>query len=91
MHVPDINTEEYLSFLSRQVQIKSYSETDGELEITNFIAQKTKDIGLKVDIYPFADGQHQNAIGRKMERVQPVNGQSPLFNSNLYTNPVTER
>lgn len=64
MHVPDINIEKWLSFPIRLAQVKSYSETDGELEITSFIAQKMKDIGTKADVYPFADRQRQNAIGR---------------------------
>ena len=66
MHVPDIDTEKCLSFLSKLVQIKSYSETDGEFEITSFIAERMKQIGLEADVVPFAEGKRQNAIGRNI-------------------------
>ncbi|KUJ12393.1 Zn-dependent exopeptidase [Mollisia scopiformis] len=89
MQIPDIDTEKCLGFLSKLVQIKSYSETSGEIEITDFISQKMKDISLEADVYPFANGTRQNAIGRWKGK-DPSKSKTLLFNGHLDTNPVTE-
>lgn len=93
MRVPDIDEAKCLSLLSRLVQIKSYSETDGELEITQFMADQMKEIGLEADVYPFAEGKRQNAIGRwrgSKDTSSSRGGKTLLFNGHLDTNPLTE-
>ncbi|RDW69785.1 hypothetical protein BP6252_08805 [Coleophoma cylindrospora] len=91
MQLPDIDEERCLSLLSRLIQIKSYSETDGELEATSFMAEKMKSIGLEASVYPFADGKRQNAIGRWNGNSRVQSGaKSLLFNGHLDTNPVSE-
>lgn len=93
MQIPDIDEAKCLSLLSRLIQIKSYSETDGELEVTSFITEKMKEIGLEADVYPFADGKRQNAIGRwigKASRTGGSGAKTLLFNGHLDTNPVSE-
>jgi len=89
MHIPDIDTERCLSFLSKLVQIKSYSETLGEIDITNFMSQKMQEVGLEADVYPFAEGRRQNAIGRWRGKC-PSTAKTLLFNGHLDTNPVSE-
>jgi acetylornithine deacetylase len=89
MQIPDIDTEKCLTLLSKLVQIKSYSETLGEIEITDYMAQRMKDIGIGADAYPFDSGKRQNAIG-KWKGKDSSNTKSLLFNSHLDTNPVTE-
>ncbi|KAF8858385.1 Zn-dependent exopeptidase [Acephala macrosclerotiorum] len=89
MQIPDIDKAKCLSLLSKLVQIKSYSQTEGEIEVTNFISQKMKDIGLEADIFPFSNGKRQNAIGRWKGK-NPAKSKTLLFNGHLDTNPVTE-
>ncbi|KZF26570.1 Zn-dependent exopeptidase [Xylona heveae TC161] len=62
--LPEINEKECLDFLSRLIQIKSYTKTAGELEATQFMADAMKEIGLESDVFPFDSGTRQNAIGR---------------------------
>ncbi|KAH9886179.1 Zn-dependent exopeptidase [Xylariomycetidae sp. FL2044] len=63
MQLPDIDRDDCLSILSKLVQIKSYSQTDGELEVTAHMAQKMREIGLETELVPFDDGKRQNAVG----------------------------
>ncbi|KAJ0422069.1 hypothetical protein BJY00DRAFT_94869 [Aspergillus carlsbadensis] len=90
-----INQEECLDFLSRLIQIKSYSCTPGENEATQYMADSMKSIGLDADVYPFGDGSRQNAIGvwrgSTTEDVSASGGggKNLLFNGHLDTNPVS--
>jgi acetylornithine deacetylase/succinyl-diaminopimelate desuccinylase-like protein len=58
-----INQEECLDFLSRLIQIKSYSSAPGENEATQYMADAMKSIGLDADVYPFGEESRQNARG----------------------------
>lgn len=96
MQLPDIDRERCLSFLSSLVQIKSYSQTEGELEVTSYIAKCMREIGLDTEIAPFDEGRRQNAVGvwrgtgetgsRSSSRKKP---RGLLFNGHLDTNPVS--
>ncbi|KAL3420354.1 acetylornithine deacetylase or succinyl-diaminopimelate desuccinylase [Phlyctema vagabunda] len=91
MHIPDIDQDQCLAILSELVQIKSYSQTDGELAVTSFMAGKMKEIGLEADLFPFSEGKRQNAIGRWKGRGSRDSGaKTLLFNGHLDTNPVSE-
>ncbi|KAH8660400.1 hypothetical protein BX600DRAFT_482286 [Xylariales sp. PMI_506] len=93
MQIQDIDTERCLSFLSKLIQIKSYSQTDGELEATMFMADRMKEIGLEADVYPFDGGKRQNAVGiwrGSGQGNRETKPRSLLFNGHLDTNPVGE-
>ncbi|KAH8883467.1 Zn-dependent exopeptidase [Thozetella sp. PMI_491] len=93
VQIPDINREECLTFLSRLVQIKSYSKTDGELEATSFMAERMREIGLDASVCPFDGGKRQNAVGTWKGSGQGDKSTKPrslLFNGHLDTNPVGE-
>ncbi|KAK1529964.1 diaminopropionate ammonia-lyase [Colletotrichum paranaense] len=95
MQVPDIDQAHCLAFLSRLIQIKSYSQTDGELEATDFMAEQMRKIGLESAICPFDNGRRQNAIGiwKGHHSVSAASNKVPktlLFNGHLDTNPVSE-
>ncbi|KAL2853852.1 hypothetical protein BJY01DRAFT_243849 [Aspergillus pseudoustus] len=96
-----INRDECLDFLSRLIQIKSYSCTPGENEATQYMADAMRSIGLDADVYPFGDGR-QNAIGvwhgSDIVESLPAAGddviyeakpKNLLFNGHLDTNPVS--
>ncbi|KAH6675402.1 acetylornithine deacetylase [Plectosphaerella plurivora] len=85
----DIDKKYCLDVLSRLVQIKSYSQTDGELEITEFMAGLMKDIGLDSQIHKFDDDKRQNVIGTWHGQHRTTEN-SLLFNGHLDTNPVSE-
>ena len=87
LHDTSVDETSSLDFLSRLVQIKSLSETDGEKEITEFLVQQMIDLGIDANIYPFNDSRRQNAIGRWKGS---GGGESLLFNGHVDTNPVTE-
>ncbi|KAL3461631.1 hypothetical protein BJX64DRAFT_289044 [Aspergillus heterothallicus] len=97
-----INQEECLDFLSKLIQIKSYSRTPGENEATQYMADAMRSIGLDANVYPFGDGTRQNAIGvwhgASAEGLLPSGGgeargqatpKTLLFNGHLDTNPVS--
>ncbi|KAI6080413.1 Zn-dependent exopeptidase [Hypoxylon rubiginosum] len=96
MHVPDIDQDECLTFLSKLVQIKSYSQTDGELEATSYMAEEMRKIGLESELIPFDGGRRQNALGVWRGKGSSTHAQSSkksktlLFNGHLDTNPVSE-
>ncbi|KAK7753979.1 hypothetical protein SLS62_004078 [Diatrype stigma] len=98
MQIPDIDREECLAFLSKLVQIKSYSQTDGELEATEFMAEEMRKIGLESELVPFDAGRRQNAVGvwrgeGGSSSAQESGAPPPkplLFNGHLDTNPVSE-
>ncbi|KAI1085406.1 Zn-dependent exopeptidase [Whalleya microplaca] len=99
MQLPDINRDECLNTLSKLVQIKSYSQTDGELEATSHMAALMRAIGLETELVPFDKGKRQNAIGiwkgtgaissnTSLDRYSTP--KSLLFNGHVDTNPVSE-
>jgi acetylornithine deacetylase len=75
-----------LGFLSRMVQHKSYSETDGERVLAEFMRDEMLKLGLEAELTPVPGGR-VNAIGRWRG---VGGGKSLLFNGHLDTNPVTE-
>ncbi|KAL1647069.1 hypothetical protein SLS58_002839 [Diplodia intermedia] len=89
--VPVIDEDACLALLVQLIRIKSYTETAGELQITQLLADKMQDLGLDADVHHFADGARQNAIGR-WQGSDPAGGTSKtlLFNGHLDTNPVGE-
>ncbi|KAI1453376.1 Zn-dependent exopeptidase [Annulohypoxylon moriforme] len=93
MQIPEINEDECLTFLSKLVQIKSYSQTDGELEATGYMAKEMEKIGLESELIPFDGGRRQNALGVWRGRGTSATEEAPkslLFNGHLDTNPVSE-
>ncbi|SDR42363.1 acetylornithine deacetylase [Rhizobiales bacterium GAS113] len=75
-----------LDFLSRMARHKSYSETEGERVLANFMAEEMKTLGLETELSP-VEGERVNAIGR----LRGVGGgKSLLFNGHIDTNPATE-
>lgn len=81
-----IDAEACLAFLSRMVQHKSYSETEGERELARFMAAQMAALGLESELTPVPGGR-LNAVGRLRGA---GGGKSLLFNGHLDTNPVTE-
>ncbi|KAF9881599.1 glutamate carboxypeptidase II [Colletotrichum karsti] len=93
MQIPEIDKDHCLDVLSKLIQIKSYSQTDGELEATSFMAEQMKRIGLQADIFPFDNGRRQNAVGVWKGKGPSDVKTAPktiLFNGHLDTNPVSE-
>ncbi|KQN52371.1 acetylornithine deacetylase [Serratia sp. Leaf50] len=82
-----IDDEYCLSFLARMVQHKSYSATDGERRLAEYMASQMQALGLETQLQP-VPGDRLNAIGT----LPGVGGggNSLLFNGHLDTNPVTE-
>lgn len=81
-----IDTEFCLKFLSRMVQHKSYSQTEGERVLAAWMAEQMKTLGLEVELSPVV-GERVNAIGR----LRGTGGaKSLMFNGHIDTNPVTE-
>ncbi|MCA7000029.1 M20 family metallopeptidase [Dickeya solani] len=81
-----IDTEFCLRFLANMVQHKSYSATDGERQLAEFMAGRMRELGLETQLTPVPGGR-LNAIGT----LRGVGGgHSLLFNGHLDTNPVTE-
>jgi acetylornithine deacetylase len=75
-----------LELLSRMVQHKSYSQTDGERVLATFMRDQMAAIGLEAELTP-VPGDRVNAVGR----LRGVGGgNSLLFNGHVDTNPVTE-
>lgn len=75
-----------LQFLSKMVQHKSYSETDGERELAAYVAQAMKAVGMDAALTPVT-GSRVNAIGTLKGS---GGGHSLLFNGHIDTNPVSE-
>lgn len=88
-HVPKIGPEACMAMLVQLIRIKSYSQTDGELEITRLLAEKMQDLGLDAHVYSFDHGEGRNVIGC-WKGSSPSESKSLLFNGHLDTNPVTE-
>lgn len=75
-----------LSLLSRMVQHKSYSQTDGERALVEFMGEQLRALGLDTELTPVPGGRI-NAVGRWRGT---GGGKSLLFNGHVDTNPVTE-
>jgi acetylornithine deacetylase len=75
-----------LDFLSRMVQHRSYTQTDGEKALARWMAEQMSRLGLETELTP-VPGERVNAIGR----LRGSGGASSLlFNGHIDTNPVTE-
>lgn len=75
-----------LDFLSRMVQHKSYSQTEGERTLAAFVADEMRKLGLEAELVP-VEGTRVNAVGRWRGT---GGGKSLLFNGHVDTNPVSE-
>src|SRR5262245_18118295 len=75
-----------LDFLSAMARHKSYSQTEGERKLAEFMAAAMKKLGLESELQP-VEGERVNAIGRLKGQ---GGGKSLLFNGHLDTNPVRE-
>lgn len=89
VHFPEVDETACLGLLRDLVRIKSYSQSDGERQAVQFIADQMTALGLDAGVFPFANGTRQNAIGR-WRGSDPPRSRSLLFNGHLDTNPVTE-
>ena len=75
-----------LDFLAAMARQKSYSQTDGERSLVEWVAAAMTQMGIDSEVQPF-EGNRANAIGRWRGT---GGGKSLLFNGHLDTNPVTE-
>ncbi len=75
-----------LDFLAEMVRHKSYSGTEGERALAEFVVGHLRRLGLDAELQP-VEGARVNAIGRWQGA---GGGKSLLFNGHLDTNPVTE-
>jgi len=82
-----IDEKACLDFLSRMVQHKSYSQTEGERNLAAFMAEQMRALGLEAELRPLGEGDRVNAIGRLRGG---GGGKSLLFNGHVDTNPVSE-
>src|ERR1700710_540784 len=80
-----VDTAYCLDFLSRMVQHKSYSQTEGERTLAAWMAEQMRGLGLEVELTP-VEADRVNAIGR----LRGSGGGSLMFNGAIDTNPVTE-
>ncbi|ORY26795.1 hypothetical protein BCR39DRAFT_484197, partial [Naematelia encephala] len=85
--IPEIDEASCVKALQQIVQIKSYSRTDGEINVTNHIAAEMRAVGLDAATHPFDGGKRQNAVGVWKGS---GGGKSLLFNGHVDTNPATE-
>src|SRR5258708_19035963 len=81
-----IDRQYCLDFLSRMVQHKSYTQSDGEKALAGWMAEQMRGLGLEAELAP-VPGDRVNAIGRLRGT---GGGKSLLFNGHIDTNPVTE-
>lgn len=75
-----------LGFLAEMVRHKSYSQTDGERKLAEFMAGRMGSLGLDAGLQP-VEGSRVNAIGTWRGS---GGGKSLLFNGHIDTNPATE-
>lgn len=81
-----IDERDCLDFLSRMVQHKSYTQSEGEKALAAFMVAEMRALGLDAELTPVPGGR-VNAIGRWHG---DGGGKSLLFNGHLDTNPVSE-
>ena len=82
-----IDRAQSLDFLSRMVQVKSYSQTDGERALATWMMEQMRALGLDARLSEVGEGDRVNAVGRLRGT---GGGHSLLFNGHVDTNPVTE-
>ena len=82
----NIDEEACIGTLVEMVRHKSYSESEGEYELTKLMVRKMSSMGLEAELYPVENGRF-NAVGIWHGT---GGGKSLLFNGHLDTNPVTE-
>ncbi len=75
-----------LAVLSRMAQRKSYTQTDGERAMVEFMAHEMRSLGLETELTS-VPGERINAVGRWRGT---GGGKSLLFNGHVDTNPATE-
>lgn len=75
-----------LAFLSKMVQHKSYTETEGERQLADFMMRQMQELGIFAELTPVV-GTRVNAIGTWRGE---GGGKSLMFNGHLDTNPVSE-
>ena len=81
-----IDDKACLDFLSQMARHKSYSETEGERRLAEFMAERMRGLGLEAELQP-VEGSRVNAVGTWKGA---GGGRSLLFNGHVDTNPVTE-
>ena len=81
-----INEAACLRELAEMVQMKSYTETEGEQALAELMYKKMSGLGLEAQLLP-VEGNRVDAIGRLKGT---GGGHSLLFNGHLDTNPATE-
>ncbi|MBL4647175.1 MAG: M20/M25/M40 family metallo-hydrolase [Rhizobiales bacterium] len=84
--ISTIDEEGALQFLSKMVQVKSYSNTEGEAKLAQIMVAEMSAIGMDAYLQP-VEGTRNNAIGLLRGS---GGGKSLLFNGHIDTNPVTE-
>ena len=83
---PSLDEKACLDFLSAMVRHKSYSQTEGERTLAEFMAEQHARARARGRAEP-VEGTRVNAIGRWKGT---GGGKSLLFNGHLDTNPATE-
>src|SRR5258708_20837208 len=81
-----IDRQYCVDVLSRMVQHKSYTQSDGEKALAGWMAEQMRGLGLEAELAP-VPGDRTNAIGRLRGT---GGGKSLLFSGHIDTNPVTE-
>lgn len=84
--IKSVDEKACLDFLSQMVRHKSYSQSDGERKLAEFMDRQMRALGLATELQP-VEGERVNAIGRLKGQ---GGGKSLLFNGHLDTNSVTE-
>src|SRR3981081_4799044 len=80
-----LDTPYCLDFLSRMVQHKSYSQTEGERTLAAWMAEQMRGLGLEVELTP-VEADRVNAIGRLRGS---GGGKRLMFNGHIDTTPMT--
>ena len=88
--LPEPDEARCISILQDVIRIKSYSETQGEIEATSHMCKLMLDLGLEAECVKFAGGKRQNAIGKWKGSGGGEGSKRLLFNGHLDTNPVGE-
>ena len=78
-----LDTAYCLDFLSRMVQHKSYSQTEGERTLAAWMAEQMRGLGLEVELTP-VEADRVNAIGRLRGS---GGGKSLMFNGHVANAP----
>ena len=81
-----VDTKAALDFVAAMARHKSYSQSDGERVLAQFMADAMRKTGLEAELTPVPGGR-VNAVGRWHGT---GGGKSLLFNGHVDTNPVSE-